>query len=73
MVNSGPENIVRISGTIFVPLDEELIRRLSQGCGVATILEGGLAYIEGIEEWSENLVFDAEPVIEAPIQKGGAA
>jgi hypothetical protein len=73
MVNSGPENIVRISGTIFVPLDEELIRRLSQGCGAATILEGGLAYIEGIEEWSENLVFDAEPVIEAPIQKGGAA
>ncbi|MCX5814285.1 MAG: hypothetical protein NT178_17335 [Proteobacteria bacterium] len=73
MVNSGPENINKISGTIFVPLNDELISRLSKGCGVATILEGGLAYIEGIEEWSENLVFDAEPVIEAPIQRGGAA
>ena len=72
MVNSGPENIIKISGTIFVPLDEELLGRLSNGCGTATILEGGLAYIEGIEEWSENLVFAAEAVIEAPIQRGGA-
>jgi len=71
MVNSGPETINRISGTIFVPLDDKLIGRLSHGCGIATILEGGLAYIEGIEEWSENLVFEAEPVIEAPIQRGG--
>lgn len=73
MVNSGPENINKISGTIFVPLNDELLARLSNGCGTATILEGGLAYIEGIEEWSENLVFDAEPVIEAPIQTGGVA
>jgi len=72
MVNSGPEIINKISGTIFVPLSDELLARLSNGCGTATILEGGLAYIEGIEEWSENLVFDAEPVIEAPIQRGGA-
>lgn len=73
MVNSGPENINKISGTIYVPLDDRLFSRLSHGCGIATILEGGLAYIAGVEEWSENLVFDAEPVIEAPIKKGGAA
>ncbi len=73
MVNSGPEKIIKISGTIFVPLNDGLLARLSKGCGTATILEGGLAYIEGTEEWSENLVFDAEPVIEAPIQRGGAA
>jgi hypothetical protein len=73
MVNSGPENINKISGTIFVPLNDELLCRLSKGCGTATILEGGLAYIEGIEAWSENLVFAAEPVIEAAIQRGGAA
>jgi len=72
MVNSGPEDINKISGTIFVPLDEALLARLSNGCGIATILESGLAYIEGIEEWSENLVFAAEAVIEAPIQRGGA-
>lgn len=71
MVNSGPEKIIKISGTIFVPVNDELLARLSRGCGTATILEGGFAYIEGIEEWSENLVFDAEPVIEAPIQRGG--
>jgi hypothetical protein len=73
MVNSGPEKIIKISGTIFVPLNDELLARLSKGCGTATILEGGLAYIEGIEEWSGNLVFNASPVIEAPIQRGGAA
>ena len=73
MVNSGPEQINKISGTIFVPLEDELISRLSHGCGIATVLEGGLAYIEGIEDWSENLVFDAEPVIEAPIERGGTA
>ena len=73
MVNSGPEKINKISGTIFIPLNDELLARLSRGCGVATILEGGLAYIKGIEEWSENLVFDAEPVIGAPIHRGGAA
>lgn len=73
MVNSGRENIVKISGTIYVPVNDDLVSRLSKGCGTATILEGGLAYIEGIEEWSENLVFDAEPVIEAPILRGGAA
>jgi len=73
MVNSGPENITKISGTIFVPVDEELLSRLSKGCGTATILDGGLAYIEGVEEWSENLVFDAQPVIEASIVRGGAA
>jgi hypothetical protein len=73
MVNSGPENIAKISGTIFIPLSDELLSRLSNGCGTATVLEGGLAYIEGIEEYSENLVFEAEPVIEAPIQRGGGA
>jgi len=73
MVNSGPENIVKLSGTIFIPVNEDLISRLSKGCGTATLLEGGLAYIDGIEDWSENLVFDAEPVIEASIQGGGAA
>jgi hypothetical protein len=67
MVNSGPEQINKISGTIFVPLEDDLLVRLSNGCGTATVLEGGLAYIEGIEDWSENLVFDAEPVIEAPM------
>ena len=38
MVNSGPENINKISGTIFVPLNDELLARLSNGCGTATIL-----------------------------------
>jgi len=73
MVNSYPEYIKKISGTIIIPLDEILIARLSNGCGVATILEGGFAYIEGIEPWSDNLVFGAAPVIEAPIQNGGTA
>lgn len=67
IVGSGPEKIIRLSGKIFVPLDNNLLARLENGCGVATVLEGGMAYIAGIDDWSEDLVWNAKPVIEAPI------
>ncbi|MEN6624248.1 MAG: hypothetical protein ABFD50_22215 [Smithella sp.] len=71
IIGSGPEKIVRLSGKIFIPLDTGLLDRLANGCGVATVLEGGMAYIAGIYDLSEyiDIIRDAEPVIEAPIER----
>lgn len=69
IIGSGPEKIIRLSGKIFVPLEDNLLARLENGCGVATVLEGGMAYIAGIDDWSEDLVWNAKPVIEAPIER----
>ncbi len=69
IIGSGPEKIIRLSGKIFVPLNDSLLARLANGCGVASVLEGGMAYIAGIDDWSADLVRNAEPVIEAPIER----
>jgi hypothetical protein len=69
IIGSGPEKIIRLSGKIFVPLNDSLLARLANGCGVASVLEGGMAYIAGIDDWSEDLVRNAEQVIEAPIKR----
>ena len=50
MVNSGPETIVKLSGTIFVPVNEELISRLSRGCAVwQRFLRGELLILTGLK------------------------
>lgn len=63
MVGAGPEKVSRYSGTIYIPLaSEKLLGRVANGCGVATLLEGGMATIVGIEDWSNDLVHGAKPV-----------
>jgi hypothetical protein len=63
MVGAGPEKVSRYSGTIYIPLtSERLMERVANGCGVATFLEGGMASIAGVEEWSTDLVHGAKPV-----------
>lgn len=63
MVGAGPEKVSRYRGTIYIPLtSERLMERIANGCGVATFLEGGMASIVGIEEWSTDLVHEAKPV-----------
>lgn len=69
LVGSGPEQVSKYKGTIYVPLSsEELLTRIANGCGVATFLEGGMASIAGIEEWSTDLVHDAKSVKLNPIK-----
>lgn len=57
-VPKGVENICRIDGEIYLPVEQSDIELLRNGTGVATFLEGGYAYISSIEDdYSENLVF----------------
>ena len=62
-VNSSPQEINRISGEIYVPLNDDLLKRLRCGIGAASLLEGGLAYIAGIESWSDLLILDCTKVL----------
>ena len=68
VVNKGVEKVRRIAGTIIVPIDTpELLRRLENGTGVATFLEGGFAYVAGLDDWSDALVQGCTPVVEGEI------
>lgn len=69
LVGSGPEKVSRYKGTIYIPLSsDEMLSRVGNGCGVATFLEGGMASIAGVEEWSTDLVHDAKSVKLNPIK-----
>jgi hypothetical protein len=68
VVNSGIEKVRTISGTIYVPINSEImLERFRNGGGVATFLEGGFAYIEGVDDWSEDLTYGCQPVKEGEL------
>jgi len=68
VVNKGVEKVRRVSGTIFVPVEsDELLNRLTNGTGVATLLEGGFASLSGVEDWSEDLIHGGKTVSEVEI------
>ncbi len=64
LVGRGIEKVSKVTATIAIPVPEEIINQLNEGSGVATFLEGGFAYIEDIEDWSELLESDTVPVEE---------
>lgn len=64
LVGRGIEKVSKVTAMIAIPLPEEMINQLNEGSGVATFLEGGFAYIEDIEDWSELLESDTVPVEE---------
>jgi len=64
LVNRGIERMSKVTATIAIPIPEEMFSKLNEGSGVATFLEGGFAYIEDIEDWSELLELDTVPVEE---------
>lgn len=47
-----PEEVEHVDAVIYVPLTEEELSWFSEGTGAATFLEGGMAYIDGVEDWS---------------------
>lgn len=47
-----PEEIEKVDAMIYVPLTEEELCRFSKGTGAATFLEGGMVYIDGVDDWS---------------------
>jgi hypothetical protein len=59
-ITKGIEKISKIDGEIFVPVTEKELEKFRNGTGIATFLEGGVAYIKSVEEtYSENLLVGA--------------
>lgn len=51
-VNRGITNITFINGEIICPIeDENIVRAIYNGCGNATLLEDGIVYVLGIENY----------------------
>ena len=57
------QSIEKFSATLYVPVTDEELARINEGTGVATYLEGGLAMVEGVEEWSELIEFQTESTV----------
>lgn len=67
MVCSGVEQINKFDCEIYVPVSDEELKDFSKGTGVATFLEGGIACINRIEDWSELVEIFTEPTIEGEL------
>jgi hypothetical protein len=48
-VNNGVEQIIKLRGTIIVPVNDNDLIKLSSSKGCATLLEGGIVYINKID------------------------
>ena len=68
VVNAGVEKVRSIAGTIYAPLlSDEMLQRFRDASGIASFLEGGFAYIAGVDDWSEDLVFGCQHVVQGEI------
>lgn len=59
--NNGIDNISKLHGIIYIPINDGDLKRLSLiSSGVCTILDGGIVYIDGIKEdyeiYEDNLI-----------------
>lgn len=59
--------IEKFDATLYVPVTDEDLKRIDEGTGVATYLEGGLVTIEGVEDWSELLELETELTVEGDL------
>jgi hypothetical protein len=60
----GIEKVACLSGRIVIPVNEDDLQKFEKGNGVATLLDGGLVYIEDIVDNSELVFLNTEPVYE---------
>lgn len=60
------KNVGKLSGKIFVPVDDSDLEKISRGCGYATLLDGGLVTIEDVVAYSDMLFNNAQPVFRRP-------
>lgn len=63
-VPKGIEKIEKISGTIYVPINEYWINKLKNGTGTGTFLEGGVVFIKGVQDLSDNLLYETTELVE---------
>ena len=55
-IQSAPEVVSRVSGRIFVPVDDDGRNRILSGSGIASLLEGGVAVVSDVVRMSDVLV-----------------
>jgi hypothetical protein len=67
MVCAGVEQINKFDCEISVPVSDEELKNFSKGTGVATFLEGGVACIDHIENWSGLIDLQTEPTVEGEL------
>lgn len=63
-INFGVEKVVMLSGQIIVPVSDDDIIKLRKSKGCATILDGGLVYIDSVKNENNVDVTDFIPVKE---------
>ena len=64
MVLGSPEIIEKFRAILYVPVEDSDIEKIKQATGIATFLEGGYAFVDGIEDWSELLEIDTVETVE---------
>jgi hypothetical protein len=62
-VSKSVERIKRVSGVIYIPIEDNEIEKIRNGTGVATFLEGGLATVEDIVDWNEFIELDSNEIM----------
>lgn len=58
----GKDSVIIRDGEIWVPVTQEESLLFRNGCGFATILEGGLVTIEGVDDLHQEYFDDMKPV-----------
>lgn len=53
---------IRLTGSILVPVDDEVLNRFSNGYYAVSMLEGGMAYISGVSGNNEYMRYGHTPV-----------
>lgn len=66
-INSGVDRITRLSGSIFVPIDDFHVEKIRNFSGTATLLDGGFVWIEDLVEDYEVDMLDIKEYL--PINK----
>lgn len=58
LYTKGIAPVMYVSGEIYYPVTDKMIECLSNNTGTATILDGGLVYVVGLENWDEDCLVD---------------
>jgi hypothetical protein len=64
MASGTIQTIEKFNATLYVPVSEEDLRKISEGTGVASFLEGGYAKVECVEDWSDLIELDTIQTVE---------
>lgn len=58
LYTKGIASVMYVNGEIYYPATDEIVKCLSENAGVATILDGGLVYVVGLENHDEDYLMN---------------